>query len=452
MDIAGKDITIIGTGRTARALARLILSRGGRPFLSDSADLAPDHPARIELDTLGAAYEVGGHTGLALERAALFIPSPGVSPKIPVIAEAIERGIPVMSEMEFAWHFCKARILAVTGTNGKTTTTALLHAMVEACGRSCMLAGNNDLPLSAAVLADPAPEFIVLEVSSYQVELAREFRPEVAAVLNLTPDHLARHGTMENYAAVKQRIFARQQGGDVAVVNADDEWTAGMETADADRRAFSLRHPIEGGSWFDGAAFRSGDTVLATAEDNPLPGRHNIENVTAALTMAHAAGLPLAGVREGLRGFRGVEHRIERVTTQDGIAWYNDSKATNIDSLKVALESFDERVVLIAGGQGKGSDYRVLRGLVGARVKHLVTLGQDAPLLEAAFGDLVPCTRATDMDEAVLQAGEATRGGGTVLLSPACASFDMYGNFEERGRHFKECVRRLTSVTEEAAS
>jgi UDP-N-acetylmuramoylalanine--D-glutamate ligase len=451
MDIREKDITIIGTGRTARALARLLIAHGARPFLSDSAELPPGHPARIELEALGVSYETGGHTDAALANAQVLIPSPGVPPRIPIIAEAMAQGIPVVSEMEFAWHFCTSRILAVTGTNGKTTTTSLLHAMIAACGRSVILAGNNDLPLSEAVLIKPAPEFIVLEVSSYQLELASEFRPWIAAVLNVTPDHLARHGSLENYAAVKQRIFARQGVGDFAIVNADDSWVASMETAESQRCSFSQR---QGSNtvWFDGEAFRDANGVIARAEDNPLPGRHNVENVLAALTMARAAGLPMDRVVEGLRKFKGVEHRIEYVATLDGAAWYNDSKATNIDSLKVALESFTQPIVLIAGGQGKGSDYRVLRDLMRAHVKHLVTLGEDAPLLEAAFGDLVPCSRAADMPDAVSLARAVAAPGDVVLLSPACASFDMYANFEERGRHFKSCVGLLERIAEEAAS
>ncbi|MFO7976307.1 MAG: UDP-N-acetylmuramoyl-L-alanine--D-glutamate ligase, partial [Candidatus Hydrogenedentota bacterium] len=336
-------------------------------------------------------------------------------------------------------------ILAITGTNGKTTTTELTRALVEACGYSVLLAGNNDTPLSAAVMAEPAPDYIVLEVSSYQLELAHTFHPWIGALLNVTPDHLAWHGNMDAYIAAKRRLFMHQSEGDVAVLNDDDPVAASIEVSPkAAVWRFSLDKRQDRGLWLrEDGGICHGDEMVAHTADTSLPGRHNLQNVLAALCMTRAGAFPWDGVLEGLRGFQGVEHRIEFVTEWNGVVFYNDSKATNIDSLKVALESFGEPIVLIAGGLGKGSDYRVIRGLIEQHVKALITMGHDAPLLEAAFGDIVAASRAADMKDAVARAWKAAASGDVVLLSPACASFDMYENFEERGRDFKNCVRQL---------
>ena len=452
MELRGKDVVIAGMGRSAVGAAKLLLARGARPFVSDS-NAGPTLDAhRSALDALGVAYECGGHTLRRFEEADLVVLSPGVPPAIAPVAQARRRAVPVLGELELAWRFCRSRVLAVTGTNGKTTVTELLRAMVAACGRSVALAGNNDTPLSLAVLENPPPEFIVLEVSSYQLESVETFHPWIATVLNLTPDHLGRHGTMEEYAAMKARIFARQKRGDVAVVNRDDPWTAAMPIPEGVRRmGFSLTDRITDGCWADGTVIRHGDEAVAALADNPLPGRHNLANVLAALTMMRVGGFDWEGVLAGLRQFRGVEHRIEHVLARDGVDYYNDSKSTNVDSLRVALESFDRPVVLIVGGRGKGADYRVLRPLIRRTVKHMITLGEDAQLLEEAFGDLAPAERVESMAAAVARARAAASPGDVVLLSPGCASFDMYANFEERGRDFKQCVNTLLAATKETS-
>lgn len=449
MDVKNKKVVIVGSGDTAMALARLLLREGAKPIVTDMADGPKQQASRAILDELGVPCELGGHTDAAFRDAALVIPSPGVSPKIAPILAAQAQGADVLGEMEFAFSRCRSRILAVTGTNGKTTTTQLLRDLVAACGRSVLLAGNNDFPFSAAVMADPAPDFIVLEVSSYQLETARTFRPWIAAVLNVTPDHLGRHGDIENYASVKAGIFAHQAQGDTAVINHDDGFlrraivrmgglNAGIQVC-----PFSLKTRLENGLWLDGPAVRSGNEIVATVADTTLPGRHNVQNVLCALAMMRAGGFNWERVIDGLRAFRGVEHRIEFVARIKGVDFYNDSKSTNIDSLRVALESFSKPVILIAGGRGKGSDYAVLCGLVHERVRTMITLGEDAPLLDAAFGEVTAVERAVDMPDAVRRAARMATPGDIVLLSPACASFDMYDNFEHRGRVFKQCVRDL---------
>ena len=399
-------------------------------------------PFREELDALGVPYECGGHSADALKEAALVIPSPGVPLTCFPVQEALRCGIEVLGEMEFASRFCTSRIVAVTGTNGKTTTTELLYRLIAACGPAVALAGNNDRPFSGVVLEDTQPDYVVLEVSSYQLETATTFHPWAGIVLNVTPDHLARHGTIENYAAVKAKLFANQQSGDVAILNQDNPWTRAMAVPDdVDLVWFSLKERSERGLWLDGDAIRAGDECVAMTSDTPLPGHHNLENVLASLCVMRAGGFDWDKTLACLRTFRGVEHRIEFVLSANGVAFYNDSKSTNIDSLKVALDSFEQPVVLIAGGEGKGADYGVLRDQIRERVKALVTIGQDAPLLEQAFGDVVATSRAETMEQAVELAASAAGANGTVLLSPACASFDMYDNFEHRGRVFKACVR-----------
>jgi len=441
MDVRGEKVVVVGMGRTALALVRLLLREGARPIVSEREDSDRLRPLVEELEGLGVDYECGGHTKRAFAGASLVIPSPGAPPSIEPIRQAEEDGASVFGEMEFAYGHCRSRILAVTGTNGKTTTTALLHRIIATCGHSVALAGNNDSPFSEAVMADPPPEFVVLEVSSYQLERVRRFRPWIGAVLNVSPDHLARHRTMEEYALVKQRIFANQEEGDIAVLNHDDFIAASMVVPEgAERWYFSLEERVPRGLWMAGDAICDGDNAVAGRTDTVLPGRHNLENVLAALTMARAGDFSWPEVLKGLHAFEGVEHRIEHVATCGGVAFYNDSKSTNVESLRVALESFDGPVVLLAGGRGKGADYRVLRDLVQRRVRRLVVMGEDAPALEAAFGDLVPATRAVDMADAVRLGSAEARPGDVVLLSPACASFDMYENFEQRGHAFKDSV------------
>jgi len=452
MDVSGKKVTVVGLGQTALSVVRLLLRKGACPFVTDSATHSKLAPYCTELDELGVSYETGGHSSEAFEDAAVVIPSPGVSPALEPIASARARGSAVVGEMEFAFGYCPSRLLAVTGTNGKTTTTELLRSLVAACGHRVVLAGNNSFPFSSAVMLDPAPDYIVLEVSSYQLETAQTFRPWVGVVLNVTPDHLARHGTVEAYAAIKGRIFARQEAGDIAVVNMDDPHVRAMASG---LRGMVWPFSVEGekgvkgvksgkgevGLYVRGEEILLGDTAVARVDDTRLPGRHNLVNVLAGLSVMRAGGFDWDRTLEGLRGFEGVEHRLEPVGSLDGVDFFNDSKSTNIDSLKVALESFERPVVLIAGGEGKGSDYRILRSLIGRRVRKMLTIGADAGALEAAFGDVVGVERASDMADAVRRAAGAAGAGDVVLLSPGCASFDMFENFEDRGRVFKAAVR-----------
>lgn len=448
----GKHVTIVGLGRSAAGAARLLLEVGARPFVTDANDTPVMQEWREQLASMCVPYECGGHTERAFRKCDVLVMSPGVPPTAPAFAEVVSHGVPMISELELGFLHTEARVIAITGTNGKTTTTELLRALVAACGEDVVLAGNNAYPLSLAAVERPEARYAVVEASSYQLETCHAFRPWLATVLNLSPDHLARHGDMAGYAATKARIFARQGEGDAALLNDDDPLVRALPTPPGARRiAFSLNHEVTDGLWTDGEGIFEGRARVATVADIPLPGQHNVANAIAALALMRAGGFDWTHTLQGLRTFRAVEHRIELVAEIDGVRYYNDSKSTNIDSLRVALESFPGGIVLIAGGRGKGSDYGVLRGLVAGRTTGLITLGEDAPLLEATFGDLVPTSRAESMRNAVAHARAAAGPGGVVLLSPGCASFDMYNNFEERGRDFKACVLALTSPQETAA-
>lgn len=445
IDVKNKHVTIVGMGRTAVAAAKLLLREGAMPFVSDSENRSAMAPFKEELEALGVPYECGNHSPLAFHRAQIIMPSPGVPPAIEPIARAVAHGAALVSELDFAFSRCARPILAVTGTNGKTTTTELLAALVRACGHRVALAGNNATPFSGA-LVNGDFDYMVLEISSYQLETSRIFHPWIGAILNVTSDHLARHKSIEQYAAEKARMFAKQTPQEFALVNDDDPICAGLAGGSvAQRIAFSLEKQIDRGLWLDGNVLREGTREVAKRSDIPLPGQHNVANALAALAMMRAGGFDWNKCLVGLRTFRAVEHRIESVATIDGVDYVNDSKSTNIDSLRVALESYDRPIVLIAGGRGKGSDYRVLRDLMAKHVKTMITIGDDAPKFEEAFGDLVSFTRAHTMDEAVHRAQEKAARGDVVLLSPGCASFDWFSNFEERGRVFKRAVAALSS-------
>ena len=441
MDVKNKKVTVVGMGRTSVALVGLLLREGAIPSVTDASNSSGLHGFREQFEELGVLYECGGHSSKAFQSAALVIPSPGVSPAIEPIRRAVKAGAECVSEMEFAFAYCRSKIIAVTGTNGKTTTTELIRHMIEACGRTVLIAGNNDSPFSEAVMADPAPEYIVLEVSSYQLDLVAEFHPWIGALLNITEDHLERHGTMEQYAAAKAKLFEKLRPDEFGIVNADDALCQKIAAdVSGPMQGFSVSRKLEAGLWLDGDTIRNGGEDVAKVSDVTLPGRHNLENVLAALSVMSLGNFAWEGVLDGLRSFEGVEHRLERVACFDGVEYVNDSKSTNLDSLKVALESFEAPIVLIAGGRGKGGDYGMLYELVEERVSTLIAIGEDAAAIEEAFAGAARVVGASDMADAVAKAGAAAQAGGVVLLSPGCASFDMYSNFEERGRVFKAVV------------
>ena len=449
-------MAVLGAGKSGLAASELLLSRGARVTLWDERPVA-----ELATEALAArGVSVRGGTALArvdLGRPDLVVVSPGVPLRLAPIAGARESGVPIWGEVELAARFLPsgALLLGVTGTNGKSTTTALLGALCQAGGLDPFVGGNLGTPLSRAVLEPPRPAY-VLELSSYQLEGMDTVRLHGATVLNLTPDHLDRYDGMEDYAAAKARIFRNQEPADVAVVNADDAWTMPMLDGVRGRRfGFTLRPgPVPPSARLDlaeptsDASFRLGSSgVQLRVASRALRGAHNLGNAMAASMLAfHAAGVSPGALQAGLDGFPGLAHRLESIRTLDGVEWVNDSKATNIDAVLTALAAFPpgQRLWLIAGGKGKGAPYRPLVEASVGKVAGLLTVGQDAPLLEAEFSPVLPVHACETLDRAVARARTLARPGDVVLLSPACASFDQFRNFEHRGDTFRALVESLT--------
>jgi UDP-N-acetylmuramoylalanine--D-glutamate ligase len=447
--LAGSTVSVVGLARSGVAAARLIRRLGGRVLASDSGALESLSPEARRLEAEGCRLWTGGHPGEAFEKADLVVVSPGVPLTLPALGSARTRGVPVIGELELGWRVMEADVIAITGTNGKTTTTALVGELLKAQVRPTLVAGNIGVPLSEHALDFPADGLVVAEVSSFQLESTVHFHPRVAAILNVTPDHLDRHGTMAGYAEAKARLLTNQTPADCAVLNADDAVTIGLAARAAARVLwFSRLRPMEHGvfvrdGWIVAKLNGHVEPICPVAEIT-LRGQHNVENVLAATACALWTGMAPAAIRRGVAGFRGVAHRIERVRDDRGVVYYNDSKGTNVASTIKALESFTEPVVLIAGGKGKGQDFAPLAAAARGRVRHAVLIGVDrdklrAPLAAAGIGT----EDAASMEEAVRRARAAARVGDVVLLSPACASFDMFQNFEHRGVVFKNAVRAL---------
>jgi UDP-N-acetylmuramoylalanine--D-glutamate ligase len=491
-----RNYLVFGAARSGLAAARLLKSRGKNVVVFDQAAPEKLADARRQLEELqipflsGCRPEAGGYreetsipapdSGLqapgsetqptayslksqaySLQPTAYSLPtwevlvlSPGIPPSHPLVHKAEEEGCLVCSEIEIGSAASPAPILAITGTNGKTTVTHLTAHLFQCAGFNAPVAGNVGTPL-CSVVTDPALKeagaVISCEVSSYQLETIVRFRPAVACVLNITPDHLDRYGSVERYAEAKLRITLNQAADDVLVLNADDPRCLSFASrTQAEVWLFSLERPVATGTFV-----RLGTVVLSLGDpdsaipviplrDIPLPGMHNAANVLAAVAIGAARGLDPAVMAAAVRKFRAVPHRIEWVGQVAGVDYYNDSKATNLDSLEKALLSFERPIVLIAGGRDKGAPWTVLNDLVKSRVKGLVLIGEAAPIGKAAWGDLVARTEmAQDMADAVRRCRAMAGPGDVVLLSPACASFDMYRNFEERGDHFRRLVQEM---------
>lgn len=450
MELNGKRVLVVGLGRSGVASALFLQSRGAKVTVSDAKS---EDQLREQIPTLldaGIAVETGAHGERTFRNQDLIVVSPGV----PVDAEPLEQarafGQPVIGEIELASHFLPGPIVAITGSNGKTTTTTLVGEIIAASGFKTLVGGNIGTP--AISLADEAtPEtVIVLEVSSFQLETIASFRPRVAVVLNVTPDHLDRHRTFAAYVNAKARIFENQQPDDFAVLNADDPTC--VELAGRVRSEvfwFSRRREVERGALVrDGqVVFRrngSLDTILAVSEI-PLKGAHNLENVLAAVCAAALMGCAPEKIRGAIMQFKAVEHRLEYVATIGGVEFYNDSKATNVDATIKALESFPANIHLIVGGKDKGSDYTLLNELLRERVKSVYTIGAAAEKIQSQIKGTTQVVSSSTLDAAVRQASAAAGPGDVVLLAPACASFDQFQNYEQRGRVFKDLVRQLQS-------
>ncbi len=450
MELKGKKILVVGLGKSGLAAALFLRRRGARVTVSDvrSAEaLAKEIPALLEE---GIAVEAGGHGLLTFRRQDLIVVSPGVPLNTPEIAQVKGFGLPVIGEVELAARYLRGKALAITGSNGKTTTTSLCGEILKAGGLAVAVGGNIGLPVIALVEESREDGWSVLEISSFQLETTERFRPEIAVILNVTPDHLDRHVTFANYVAAKERIFARQNAEDALVLNWDDPVTrASAERAPSRVFWFSREASVERGAYLD-----DGEVVFKSAEEAmperivavgkiPLKGEHNVENVLAAVCAARLAGVEAAAIRSAVEGFRAVEHRLEFVATLNGVDYYNDSKATNVDAAAKAIGSFLGGIHLILGGKDKNSDYTQLSALLKERVKAVYTIGAAADKIEGQIRGDVPGIRivsAGTLAAAVEQAGDAAMPGEIVLLAPACSSFDQFENYEQRGRVFKELV------------
>ena len=447
MELKGKKVLVVGLGKSGLAAALFLRRQGAQVTVSDvrSAEaLAKDIPALLEE---GIMVEAGGHGLLTFRRQDLIVVSPGVPLDTSELVQVKGFGLPIIGELELAARFLKGNIVAITGSNGKTTTTALLGEILEKSGLPTLVGGNIGVPV-VGLIEESAPDtWSVLEVSSFQLESTVEFHPKIAVILNITPDHLDRHGSFENYALAKERIFAAQNEHDFAVLNADNPRAAAAATrSKAKVYWFSIEHPVEQGAWIE-----NGFVVYRAAKDAPveqvipitgipLKGTHNVENAMAAVVAARLAGVSAEAIRGSIEKFHAVEHRLEYVATVNGVDYYNDSKATNVDATAKAIAAFSSGIHLILGGKDKGSDYTLLSSLLRTRVSAVYTIGAAAAKIESQLRGVISLHSCETLDKAVSAAASAAHPGDVVLLAPACSSYDQFENYEQRGRVFKQLV------------
>lgn len=453
-EINGKRFSVVGGARSGVAVAKLLKTHGARVFLSDKAAPEKMRETITVLNEEGIQYEFGGNTEKVLEGEVIVL-SPGVPSDLPLVKSAIKKKRSVVSEVEVASWFCSAPIIAITGTNGKTTTTTLAGRMFEDARRPSVVAGNIGTAFSQVVNQVGQDGAAILEISSFQLDHIQTFKPKVSVWLNVTPDHLDRYDhSYEKYVASKCRIFENQTEGDVLVYNADDE----TERTNVERLApsairklpFSVLAKADEGAFLEDGSMKirmqGSESDVIPVDQISIRGMHNLYNAMAATLAARVMGISTASIRATLKNFKGVEHRLEFVREVNGVTYVNDSKATNVDSVWYALQSFDKPIVLLLGGRDKGNDYSRLSDLVRKHVKAIVAIGESADKVVEAFGQVVSVAKATNMSEAVQSASAMATRGDVVLLSPACASFDWFENYEHRGRVFKQLVADLVAI------
>ncbi len=445
-----KKIVVVGAGISGLALCRLLAERGACVVLSDRQPIEKIKGLE-QLKGLSVRYDFGGHTTELFTAADLVILSPGVPSTIPAVQAAAKQGVTIIGEIEFAAREIDAPIIGITGTNGKSTTTALLGEILEACGKKSFVGGNLGEPLTNAVMVRDL-EWMVVELSSFQLETIDQFHPRYAMLLNISADHLDRYASMSDYISAKVRLFENMTKDDRSILNADDP--AVVKVAEQ-----LLPYPI----WFstrqnlsEGMSLQSdeiiwrwqGDVETFPIGQLQLKGLHNIENVMAAMIPALCEGCNAEQVWKRVSSFKGLPHRMELVRNLDGVEWVNDSKGTNIGSVVMSLAGLAKPVTLIAGGKDKGGDFRILSETVRAKVPHLILIGEAAERMEQALNDCSETVRAENMEHAITLAQELTPAGGTVLLSPGCSSFDMFGSYIERGETFARLVLALKKMEE----
>ncbi len=433
-----RRVTVVGAKRSGLAAADLLRRRGAEVRLLDEQPPAPDVLPQSHENLLAGAPD-------------LIVISPGVPSDLPMLAEARQRGIPVIGEVELAGYFLKGPVIGITGSNGKTTTTALTGHILKECGVPCQVGGNIGTAVTSLVDSSRDDQWNVLELSSFQLETILQFRARIGACLNVTPDHLDRHHTFENYAAAKARLFETQQPGDFAVLNYDDPVCRGYaEKTKAQVCWFSLRQQVSNGVWQREDKLFWGNQPFMIRAQIRLRGLHNVENVMCAAAIAHLAGASPSAIGAAVESFPGVEHRIEFVRTLEGVDYFNDSKATNVDATLKAIDAFPQGLWIILGGKDKGSDYSPLIEPLRQRAKAVLLIGAPppypyaaAPLIRKALDSTIPMIDCGTLENALRYAREHAEPGDTVLLAPACASFDQFENYEERGRVFKHLVQGL---------
>jgi UDP-N-acetylmuramoylalanine--D-glutamate ligase len=447
MELKGKKVLVVGLGKSGLAAALFLRRKGALVTVSDvrsAAALAHDLPALLDQ---GIMVEAGGHGLLTFRRQDLIVVSPGVPLDTPELVQVRNFGLPVIGDLELAARFLVGKTIAITGSNGKTTTTSLCGEILAAAHLRVQVGGNIGVPVISLVDESREDGWSVLEVSSFQLETAYQFRPNIAAILNISPDHLDRHGNMENYVAAKERIFANQGPSDALVLNADDD-AAARAAARAKSRVFWFSHTRivrQGAFVHDGAIYfraseQSAPEFILKVGSIPLKGQHNVENVLAAVCAARLAGVAPEVIRGAVGRFHAVEHRLEFVASVNGVDYYNDSKATNVDAAMKAIAAFPSGIHLILGGKDKNSDYRLMRPLIQERVKAIYTIGAAAEKIITHVEGSAPIVNSGTLDIAVGKAADAAQPGDIVLLAPACSSFDQFQNYEQRGQVFKDLV------------
>ena len=448
-DLAGARVLVVGAARSGLAAAELASRHGATVVVNDRRPEADLGPAADRARACGAAVVAGGHPADLAAHADLLILSPGVPPDVAPVAQARRRGVPVWSEIELAWRFAAGRVVAVTGTNGKSTTTAMAGAILRGAGIPGGTGGNLGTPFSELLADDAATAVHAVEVSSFQLEAIEAFRAGAGTILNLTPDHLDRYPSVDAYAAAKARLFETQGAGDAAILNADDpEHARFLPAIRGVPHFFSTRREPDAGAFV-----RAGRIVLRTSlgeedvlavAELPVPGEHNVQNALAAALLCRLTGCPPAAIAAALRAYRALPHRLEHVADVAGVRFYNDSKATNLDATERALRSFpDGTIHVILGGKDKGADWAAIAPLLATKARRALLVGAAAPAIRRALAATVPLEDCGTVSVAVEAGLAGARPGEVVLLAPGCASFDQYRNFEERGEDFRRAVARL---------
>jgi UDP-N-acetylmuramoylalanine--D-glutamate ligase len=455
-DFEGKHVLVVGLARTGEAVSLFAAGYGATVTATDEKPESRLAATAEKLRAVGVRLELGGHTPEAYREKDLVVVSPGVPSNLPLLVGARKAGIPVWSEIELAWRLLRGRLLAITGSNGKTTTTALTAHLLKTAGLPTLVGGNIGTPLLALVESSTDSMVTVAELSSFQLENIEAFRPEIGVLLNLTPDHLDRYTSFEEYAAAKMQLFRNQLEQDCAVLNADDPEVTKRMPSRQQVYWFSRQKRVATGAFLrDGQILfrRDGDEVsLGWRADLALRGEHNVENVLAAAAAAYLAGAEPGAIAKGVKTFRGVEHRLEFVAEIGGVGFFNDSKATNVDAARKAIEAFPGPLIVILGGKDKGSPYTPLAEPLRQRARAAILMGAAADKLAADLGPSVPYVHAETLSRAVELAMSAARPGDTVLLAPACSSFDQFESYEHRGRVFKELVGNLESHAKSGAT